>query len=241
MEICGICFALLAFAACTALLPARAMAGSFPRIDGSTADAALSGSEGLQQEEPSQELSERMRGMSPGEQIEYLLDAKAMGENSADINFFLGVAMFSTGKLDSAAIFFQEAIAIDSTYSKAYVNLGIVLDSQGKKGQAELMYKRAIEVDPSDVLAHCHLGFLYHSKRRMREAMAYYLKALELDPNSPQAHYNLGFAFADARMFKEALREWELVIQLDPDGELGKTAGENVGLIKQYLELEAPE
>jgi hypothetical protein len=37
-------------------------------------------------------------------------------------------------------------------------------------------------------------------------------------------------------VFREAIVEWEKVIALDPDGELGKTAAENVRIIRQYLE-----
>jgi tetratricopeptide (TPR) repeat protein len=92
----------------------------------------------------------------------------------------------------------------------------------------------AIEANPNDVLAYCHLGFLSHVGGDLTEAMRQYKLALAIDPNSSQAHYNMGLAFAEARIFEEALREWELVIKNDPDGELGKTAAENVRIIQQY-------
>ncbi len=190
------------------------------------------------QETASKEIMERIEGKTPEQQAAYLLEAKSSGEDSAELNFFLGVAMYAVGKLDSAAIFFREAVAKDSTYSRAYVNLGITLDSQGKFVEAEAMYKRALKLDPKDVLAYCHLGYLYYSRGRQGEAIAHYLKAIAVDPKSAQAHYNLGLAFADSQIFKEALHEWQLVIELDPDGDLGMTARENVGLIKQYLEMD---
>ena len=46
------------------------------------------------------------------------------------------------------------------------------------------------------------------------------------------------FAFAENRVFREAMIEWEKVIALDPDGELGRTASENVRMIKQYVEAD---
>ena len=41
-------------------------------------------------------------------------------------------------------------------------------------------------------------------------------------------------AVGENRVFGEALKEWELVVKLDPDGDLGKTAAENVRIIQQY-------
>ena len=60
-----------------------------------------------------------------------------------------------------------------------------------------------------------------------------------IDPECAQAHYNLGLAFADAKIFGEALLEWKKVVEIDGDGDLGRTAAENVELIQTYMELEA--
>jgi tetratricopeptide (TPR) repeat protein len=201
---------------------------------GAAADAAGE----APQRKASGDLADRIRDMTPGEQAEYLLKAKAGGEDSPELQFLLGVAMYSSGLVDSSEAYFRKAIEMDSTYSRAYVNLGIVLDSQRKDVEAEFMYKKALEIDPEDELAYCHLGFIYHSRGRHGEAIKYYMQALEVNPNSAQAHYNLGLAFADSRIFKEALIEWERVIELEPDGALGQTAKENVGLIRQYLETD---
>ena len=185
-------------------------------------------------------LADRIKGKSPQQQAQYLMAEREAGRDDPEINFFLGVAMYSMGKLDSALVFFSNAVSKDSTYTKAYVNLGIILDARRKPLEAEAMYKRAITLDPADELALCHLGFLYYSQKQHGKAMDYYQRALAINPNSPQAHYNLGLAFAEAKIFKEAILEWEKVVKMDPDGELGKTAADNVRLIKQYMEIDAP-
>ena len=185
-------------------------------------------------------LADSLKGMSPQQQAQYLMKEREAGRDDPEIDFFLGVAMYSMGKLDSARACFSTAVAKDSTYTKAYVNLGIVLDAQNEPLEAEAMYKRAIVLDPVDELALCHLGFFYYSRQQYGQAMDYYQQALAVNPGSVQAHYNLGLAFADSKIFKEAILEWEKVVELDPDGELGKTAADNVRLIKQYLETDAP-
>jgi tetratricopeptide (TPR) repeat protein len=185
-------------------------------------------------------LADQLKGKSRQEQVQYLMKEQQNGRNDPEIDFFLGVAMYSLGKLDSALVCFSNAVGKDSTYTKAYVNLGIVLDAQREPLKAEAMYKRAIELDPRDELALCHLGFFYYSRQQFGRAMDYYRQALAVNPQSAQAHYDLGLAFADAKIFKEAILEWEAVVKLNPDGELGKTAADNVRLIKQYLDTNSP-
>jgi tetratricopeptide (TPR) repeat protein len=79
------------------------------------------------------------------------------------------------------------------------------------------------------------MGYLEQQSGNVSEAIGLYQQALAIDANSAQAHYNLGLAFAEAKVFKEAVVEWETVVRLDPDGELGRSAAENVKIIRQYL------
>lgn len=184
------------------------------------------------------DLAARLKPLSPRAQLDLLAQMRADEPDNARIPFFMGNALYALGKLDSATICFQKAAALDSMFSKAYVNLGLALDAQGQFFGAEAAFKSALRADPEDVLAHCHLGYLYYSRKKYSQAIDYYQSALEIDPESAQAHYYLGLAFADAHIFAEALKEWEKVVSLEPDGELGQTAKENVELIQQYLKLD---
>jgi tetratricopeptide (TPR) repeat protein len=194
-------------------------------------------------------LAQQINALPPGEQIEFVRALKKQKPDDATVAFHCGNAYYYFGSLlpaeenananayyDSAITEYTRAIAIDSTYSKAYVNMGLAYDAAGKRNDARGAFRKAIEINPNDVLAHCHLGLLEASYDNYDEAMRLYQRALELDPNSAQAHYNLGLAFAEKKVFAEALVEWEKVIALDPEGELGKTAAENVRAIKRYME-----
>jgi len=140
--------------------------------------------------------------------------------------------------MDSAVVYYDDAIRADSSFTKAWVNQGLAYDSQGKTPEARRAFEAALAVKPDDELALCHLGFSYFTHGEADKAMQYYLHALRVDPDCAQAHYNLGLAFADAKLFNEALTEWNKVVEIDPNGELGKTAAENVNLIKTYLDLD---
>ncbi len=183
------------------------------------------------------DLKKRLDGLSPEEQIDLLTRIRAEGHGDARVSFYLGNTHLGLDSPDTAVVYYREAIAEDSTFTKAYVNLGIALERINRLGQARLNYQKAIDLDPEDVLAHCHLGHSYHVRGRLGEAVDHYRRALEIDPQSAQAHYNMGIASADSRLFAEAAREWEKVVELDPESELGRTAAENVELIKTYIRI----
>lgn len=191
-------------------------------------------------------LGGHLNAMSAQSQIDTMRTLVRADTADAQLRFFAGNAYYSfasgldasapnrTAYYDSATAQYQRAVAIDSTMSKAWVNMGLTYSDAGKRPEARKALQKAIAVNPKDVLAYCHLGYVEHMAGNLSEAMSMYRQALAIDPNSAQAHYNLGLAFAEQKIFSEAVREWEIVIKNDPDGDLGKTAAENVKIIQQY-------
>ena len=194
-------------------------------------------SAGASEKEGRADLKETLETIALEDQVPYLKKLFAGDERNADVSFYLGNAYLGLDSPDSAVVYFANTIALDSTYAKAYVNMAIALERLDRFEEAKRNYLVAIDRNPNDVLAHCHLGHHFYVRGQIADAVDYYRRALVIDPNSAQAHYNLGLAFADSRLFAEAVREWEQVAELSPDSELGKTAAENVGLIRTYLEI----
>jgi tetratricopeptide (TPR) repeat protein len=188
----------------------------------------------------SDEIKKKLEGLSPEEQIARLKELRERTPGDARVSFYLGNAFLTLARPDSAAAAYEEAVKLDSTYTKAYVNLGIALEDLKRFDEARRRYEQALSIDSTDVLARCHLGHYYHSRGDLQTAVEYYTRAIEIDPRSAQAHYNLGLAFADTRLFAEAMREWETVIKLSPKSELGRTAAENLRLIQTYVGKESP-
>jgi tetratricopeptide (TPR) repeat protein len=191
-------------------------------------------------------LAARLNAMKPQAQIDTMRALVKADTSDAQLRFLAGNAYYSFGSvldassdnrtayLDSATAQYRSATAIDSTMSKAWVNMGLAYIDNNKRSEGRKALEKAIDVNPKDVLAYCHLGYLDHMSGNLSEAMLMYHQALAIDPNSAQAHYNLGLAFAEQKIFNEALREWQIVIKNDPDSDLGKTAAENVKIIQQY-------
>ncbi len=193
-------------------------------------------------------LAERLKPMSPADQLATLRPLGAADTSNADLAFYTGNAYYAVGSafspeqhgqavayFDSAVVEYQRAVRVDSTMSKAWVNMGLAFEAKSGNSEARRAFQSAIAINPRDVLAYCHLGYLEQQSGNVSQAIGLYKQALAIDANSAQAHYNLGLAFAEAKVFKEAVLEWETVVRLDPDGELGRTAAENVKIIRQYL------
>ena len=151
--------------------------------------------------------------------------------------------------LDSAQIWFEAAVAADTTFVEAYVNLGALWDDradmmagrqerQVRIATAQSMYEKALALKPNDEKARCNLGSLYKRQNNFEGAMQQYLMVLEHDPKSSLAHYNLAILFATQKIYREAVREFELAVKYDPDGDIGDRSHDNIKIIRDLMEAE---
>ncbi|MFH1844738.1 MAG: tetratricopeptide repeat protein [bacterium] len=158
--------------------------------------------------------------------------------------------------LDSAQIHFAQAIALDSTFVQAYVNLGSLYDDraapigtnfeqrrvrQEHLDTARTMYERALAIDPDNEKANCNLGSLHLKQKEQTEAKVRFSHVLAINPNSALAHYNMAIMFAEEKIYREALLEWELAAKVDPDGDIGDRSRANIQIVQELLSSEVPE
>ena len=180
-------------------------------------------------------LRAELEGKSAAEKIELLGKRVDAGENTKEVYFHLGNAKYESGDLPGAAAAFEKAVAIDSTFFKAVVNLGLLYDEQQNFAKAIETLEQATHLEPKNPDAWSHLGDAYYGQSNFTKATELYRQALAIDPNSPQALYSMAVAFADAGIFREAVKYWDHVTRVDAQGELGKNAAENIDLVKKYL------
>lgn len=159
---------------------------------------------------------------------------------------------FAAAYLDTAERWFEAALAADSTFVEAYVNLGALWDDradmmasrqerQHREQRAEELYLAALEIRPHDEKARCNLGSLYKRQNDLEAAMNEYLTVLEHDPHSALARYNLAILFATQRIYEEAIREFELAVKHDPQGDIGERSRDNIEIIRELMETERSE
>jgi tetratricopeptide (TPR) repeat protein len=180
-------------------------------------------------------LRAELEGKTAAEKIDLLAAKLDAGEATKDVYFHLGNAKYEGGDVPGAAAAFEKAVAMDSTFFKAMVNLGLMYDEQQMYPKAIETFEQAAQLQPKNPDAWSHLGNTYYSQDNYAKATELYRKALQIDPDSPLALYNMAVAFADAGIFREAVKYWEHVVRVDKDGEMGKNAAENIDLVKKYL------
>jgi len=154
--------------------------------------------------------------------------------------------------LDSSEVYFGRAVAQDSSFIEAMVNLGSLWDDRSQQmgnrqerefrtTKAENFYHLALTVDPSDEKARCNLGALYLRQRRTNDALAEFQKVLDHNPKSSLAHYNMAIMFAERKIYREAIVEWELAVKYDPDGDIGSRSRDNIEIVKELMRTPEPD
>ena len=127
---------------------------------------------------------------------------------------------------EKAIDYFQQAIARDSNFARAYAGLAdsyILLEEYGDFPQPQLIQKgraaalRALEIDPNLSEAHTAFALIVENfEWDWETAEKEYRRAIELDPNYATAHHWYGEYLMWLGRFDDALHESELARQLDP-------------------------
>lgn len=118
----------------------------------------------------------------------------------------LGRVYFELGDVDSALLAYEEAIAIDPSYAKAYSDLSVVYRYNGDSEKAIVYLRRALELDPENVDHQYSLGLLLWQAGQAEEAVGYLKAIVEQCPWHPGAHYNLGQALISLGRMEEGQR-----------------------------------
>ena len=206
-------------------------------------------------EEPAREDSLRAlaAGPLPGSKFaNYMIGNgfyQAAGDSAKLVGWSGGAV---NAQLDSAEVYFMKAVALDSTFVEALVNLGSMWDDRSEQmgnrqhrnerlAKAEGYYRQALAADPLDEKARCNLGGLYMRMQKTGKAIAEFNIVLENDPESALAHYNLAIMFAEAEIYREAINEWELAFKYDPSGDIGQRAKDNVAIVKELMNTKLPK
>jgi len=144
----------------------------------------------------------------------------------------------TSGDLQTAADYFQQAISADPGYANAYAGLAQATllmpfyeagASQDMFPKAKAAATRAIELDESSPEGHAALGMLLCYDFKFRESEAEFRRAIELDPNYATAHHWYGNTLLTSLgRFEEAIKEGKRAIELDPfsliiNADLGST------------------
>jgi len=128
--------------------------------------------------------------------------------------------------------YYQRAIARDSLFAAAYVDLAdvtlIVREQELRPAREylphlEQLVLRALAIDPSLAEARTQLaGFLFYYSHDWPGAEREYQRALQLNPNSATVRMWHGLALVVVAHYEEAIAELEKAVELDPTFSLAR-------------------
>jgi adenylate cyclase len=137
-----------------------------------------------------------------------------------------GMSHFQTLKSDEVAkarVLFEQAMALDPTFSRAYVGYVLTYHQQTRTGIAKTDRERAmwaagraIELDSDDALAHFALGLFYYIDRDLEATISESEYAIQLNPSFAPAHALLGNALSGSGRAEVAIPHIEKAIRLNP-------------------------
>ena len=122
--------------------------------------------------------------------------ARRGGLDNADVLFYLGSALWETGRLEESEVRLREAVRRAPEKAAARHRLGRLLLFRGESQAAVGELERAAAQAPDSAEIALDLGRALEATRKMTEAEAAYRKALALEPALSVTHYTLGTLLA---------------------------------------------
>ena len=104
--------------------------------------------------------------------------AVQLSPNTASYRDSLGWALYKADRPQEAAVQFQTAIRLDSTFYKSHFNLGLVLYTGGNFSAAAQNFQNAIRCNPNYAKAYVSLGDCYERLNEDNKALNAYRQAL---------------------------------------------------------------
>ncbi len=120
-------------------------------------------------------------------------------------HYMLGMSAWKSGRLDTAEHAFSQAVALDSTLVKGYLNLARVLIEASRPTEAIATVDRAIAVGGETSVAFRLKGNALHTLGQKDDAISAYRQAIEIDPDDAWSMNNLAFILIDEGRYDEAL------------------------------------
>ena len=136
------------------------------------------------------------------------------------------VNKFTPDGFIKAIEFYDQAIALDSSYAIAYAGKSFCLtnlwDFQWLANEASIPLaiesaQKALQLDDKISESHLAVGRIQlHQEWNVRDALVKYEKAIELNPNSSEAHVQLAMCLSLYGRCEEALEHSKIAESLDP-------------------------
>jgi Flp pilus assembly protein TadD len=135
----------------------------------------------------------------------------------ANYQLTAGVKMLQNKRPEDAIIYFQRALALDSSNVDAFNDLGNTYLQLKQNDKAIDTFKKLVAMKPFDSDAITSLGNAYAQAQQWSNAAIQYKKATGLNPNNTTAIYSLGQSYLLNKKYPDAIMAFQKVIRLKPN------------------------
>jgi tetratricopeptide (TPR) repeat protein len=163
------------------------------------------------------------------DKADYLLrEVIEHSDSYADVFDMLGIIAHSRGDLHAAARYFERAVALNSSYTEALLNLAVTYNDLGRYEAARQIHSKVrklgnvgpVQIDPfahgKIANMHADLGQAYAEAGIVHEAIEQYLKAVQLCPSFADLRARLGTLYRDAGDLARAREQYEAAKSSNP-------------------------
>jgi len=144
----------------------------------------------------------------------------------------LGVALRDDGDDQEALEAFEEAVRLDPSYLKAWLNLGVTRLEINEPVQALDALERAGVLAPGNPSVWYNKGLVLEALGRTDEALDAYARTVMLDPGEPAADYRKGKLLARLGRYEESLAAYAAAVSIDKSH-----AGAYIGMGRSYEKM----
>ncbi len=145
-----------------------------------------------------------------------LQKAAQLRPDDAEVENWLGLALYAAGARQDALPHFRRAIQMNPNFAEARISLADALLNQGQLREAQEHLLLAVKMRPDIATGHMNLGVALSKSGRLKEAEESLRRAIALAPLNVDALNNLGVVLRDMNRLDEAEVCLRQSIQLEP-------------------------
>jgi tetratricopeptide (TPR) repeat protein len=159
-------------------------------------------------------------------------DVIAKNPNAWSAHVNLGNAFLEVGKVQDAAVQYEEALKIEPFLAEPHNNLGTILIRSGQLPEAISHYEQALRIKLDYPEAQNNIGLALMSAGEFEAAVQHLKAAIQLNPNYGEARYNLAVILANQGKTDEAISQLGLAVEVEPDRQEFRTQLEALRRLK---------
>lgn len=129
----------------------------------------------------------------------------------------LALAHMQKGSKDSALVYLERTLALDSTYAKAYEVRGLLYAADADYQRAVEDFTRAIAYDSTFVTAYYNRGLAYLRMNQLEPARRDYDRAMQLAPDWADVYLGRGTVSLQQGEIEEAIKFYTQALKLKPE------------------------